>query len=122
MRYLRGAIDIGMGYSSDLAFGKEWSAYVSSASAGEQEKRLSTTGAVYFLAGGSMDRTSKLQPAVTSSVFEAEHVPPFESFHMTVCSRHCYRNIGFDRRCPNVYEDKGTVKISEVDSVSSYST
>jgi hypothetical protein len=71
LRYLRGTSDYYITYSSghELVCG-----YVDSDFAGDLDKRRSTSGYVFTLAGGAISWISKLQNIVALSTTEAEYV------------------------------------------------
>jgi hypothetical protein len=71
LRYLRGTSNYCITYNSgsDLVCG-----YVDSDFAGDLDKRRSTSGYVFTLAGGAISWMSKLQNIVSLSTTEAEYV------------------------------------------------
>lgn len=66
MRYLKRTIDVGIRYGSDVDFGGRSSVYVDFNLAGGIELGFSMAGGVFYLEGGSIDWTSKLQTAVAT--------------------------------------------------------
>ncbi|CAL1403002.1 unnamed protein product [Linum trigynum] len=73
LRYLKGTINHGIWYKRE---GGEdcLQGYTDSAYAGDVDDRKSTSGYVFFLAGGAISWGSKKQPVVTLSTTEAEFV------------------------------------------------
>jgi hypothetical protein len=71
LRYLRGTCDYCITYNSgrELVYG-----YVDFDFAGDLDKRRSTSGYVFTLAGGAISWMSKLQNIVALSTTEAEYV------------------------------------------------
>ena len=62
MRYLKGTTAMGITYSEDAKDGDKLTAYVDSDFAGDvDDRKLTTTGVVLFLAGGAMDWTAVKQ-------------------------------------------------------------
>ncbi|CAI0447039.1 unnamed protein product [Linum tenue] len=73
LRYLKGTLTYGIWYKrmeeEDCLIG-----YTDSDSAGDLDDRQSTSGYVFFFAGGAISRGSKKHPVVTLSTTEAEFV------------------------------------------------
>ncbi|KAH9751503.1 hypothetical protein KPL71_014323 [Citrus sinensis] len=71
MRYIRGTFDVALCYG-----GSEFTVkgYVDSDFAGDLDKRKSTTGYVFTLAGAAVSWVSKLQTVVALSTIEAEYM------------------------------------------------
>lgn len=67
LRYLRGTRDYCITFNDS-------SGYVDSDFAGDLDKRRSTSGYVFTLAGGSISRMSKLQETVSLSNIEVEYI------------------------------------------------
>jgi hypothetical protein len=71
LRYIKGTSDAALCYG-----GSEFTVrgYVDSDFAGDLEKRKSTTGYVFIIAGGAVSWVSKLQTVVALSITEAEYM------------------------------------------------
>ncbi|CAI0547259.1 unnamed protein product [Linum tenue] len=82
LRYLKGSADSGIWYrkgdGEDKLLG-----YTDSDYAGDVDDRRSTSGYVFFLAGGAVSWASKKQPIVTLSTTEAEFIAA------AYCVAHC---------------------------------
>ena len=72
VRYLKGTINKGLIYDGSKL--GEIVGFSDSDFGGDPDKRRSTTGYVFTLAGGAVSWSSKLQPAVAASTTEAEYM------------------------------------------------
>ena len=72
VRYLKGTLSYGLQYDGKVL--GELVGYSDSDFGGDPDKRRSTTGYVFMLAGGVISWASKLQPTVAASTTEAEYM------------------------------------------------
>ena len=80
LRYLLGTIDVGLEFVRDMNNNHLCVGYVDSDYAGDLDKRRSTTGYVFTLAGGPICWRSILQSTVALSTTEAEYMAVTEAF------------------------------------------
>ncbi|KAL8160151.1 hypothetical protein V2J09_001688, partial [Rumex salicifolius] len=73
LRYLKGTMEFGIWYRKGLKNGR-LIGYTDSDHAGDKDDRKSTSGYVFFLAGGAVSWSSKKQPVVALSSTETEFV------------------------------------------------
>lgn len=74
LRYIQATVDIGLEFERDHKHGQHVVGYVDSDYAGDLDKRRSTTGYVFTLAGGPVSWRSTLQSTVALSTTEAEYM------------------------------------------------
>eukprot|EP00253_Pinus_taeda_P008636 PITA_08636 len=91
LRYLRGTSDYCITYnkSSEFVCG-----YVDSDFAGDLDKRRSTLGDVFSLAGGAISWMSKLQNIVALSTTEAEYVAAFHAYKEAIWLKGLFGEFG----------------------------
>lgn len=80
LRYIYGTVDVGLEFSKDVNNNQPCVGYVDSDYAGDLDKRRSTTGYVFTLAGGPVSWRSILQSTVALSTTEAEYMAVTEAF------------------------------------------
>ncbi|CAI0414884.1 unnamed protein product [Linum tenue] len=96
LRYLKGTLSYGIWYEK----GGEGSClvgYTDSDYAGDLNDRKSTSGYVFFLAGGAVSWASKKQPVVTLSTTEAEFVAAAGCAAQCVWSRRILDQMGWKK-------------------------
>ncbi|VVA40018.1 PREDICTED: Retrovirus-related, partial [Prunus dulcis] len=74
LRYILGTVDVGLLFQHDKVTGQCVVGYVDSDYAGDLDKRRSTTGFVFTIAGGPVSWRSILQSTVALSTTEAEYM------------------------------------------------
>ena len=91
LRYLRGTSDycITFNSNSDYVCG-----FVDSDFTGDLDKRRSTSGYVFTLAGGAISWMSKLQDTVALSITEAEYIAASHACKEAIWLRGLLRDIG----------------------------
>jgi hypothetical protein len=87
LRYVKGTLDFGLLYSPSKEF--KLFSYSDSDWAGDMDDRKSTTGFVFYMGDTTFTWTSKKQPIVTLSTYEAEYVAATSS----VCHAVWLRNL-----------------------------
>lgn len=80
-RYLKGTPDFGLVFSRDRNISDGIVGYYDSYYAGDLDKRPSTTGYVFTLAGGAVSWRSMLETPVALSTTEAEYMAPTKPFN-----------------------------------------
>ena len=80
LRYIYGTVDVGLKFERNKADGNHLVGYVDSDFAGDLDKRRSTTGYVFTMAGGPICWRSTLQSTVALSTTEAEYMAVTEAF------------------------------------------
>ena len=91
LRYIRGTSDAGLCYGgSDFTV----RGYVDSDFAGDLDKRKSTTGYVFTLAGGAVSWVSKLQTVVALSTTEAEYMAATQACKEAVWVKRLLEELG----------------------------
>ena len=91
LRYIRGTSDAALCYGgSDLTV----RGYVDSDFAGDLDKRKSTTGYVFTLAGGAVSWVSKLQTVVALSTTEAEYMAATQACKESVWIQRLLEELG----------------------------
>jgi len=113
LRYLQGTRDVGLTYGLDRSAlsvsgysDADWGAHV--------DTRRSTTGYVFYLAGGPISWKSKLQPTVALSSTEAEYMALTASAQEAMSLRSLAEDFSIDVSQPALlYEDnKGSIAMS----------
>ncbi|KAM2012453.1 hypothetical protein ACFX1T_024318 [Malus domestica] len=79
LRYILGTVDVGLLFQQDKVTGQCVVGYVDSDYAGDLDKRRSTTGFVFTIAGGPVSWRSILQSTVALSTTEAEYMAVTEA-------------------------------------------
>lgn len=91
LRYIKGTSDAALCYG-----GSEFTirGYVDSDFAGDLEKRKSTTGYVFIIAGGAVSWVSKLQTVVALSTTEAEYMAATQAFKEAIWLKKLMEELG----------------------------
>ncbi|KAH9725713.1 hypothetical protein KPL70_007982 [Citrus sinensis] len=102
MRYIRGTSDVALCYG-----GSEFTVrgYVDSNFAGDLDKRKSTTGYVFTLAGAAVSWVSKLQTAVALSTTEAEYMAATQACKEAIWIQRLLEELGHKQQKISVYCD-----------------
>jgi len=79
LRYILGTIDMGLMFVKNVSCKQLCVGYVDSDYAGDLDKRRSSTGYVFTLAGGPVSWRSTLQSTVALSTTEAEYMAVTEA-------------------------------------------
>ncbi|KAK9181573.1 hypothetical protein WN944_024711 [Citrus x changshan-huyou] len=104
LRYIKGTLDVALCYG-----GSEFTVrgYVDSDFTGDLDKRKSTTGYVFTLAGAAVSWVSKLQTVVALSTTEAEYMAATQACKKAILIQsqsalHIARNLAFDSRTKHI--------------------
>jgi ATP-binding cassette subfamily B (MDR/TAP) protein 1 len=91
LRYIKGTSDVALCYG-----GSEFTVrgYVDSDFAGDLEKRKSTTGYVFIIAGGAVSWVSKLQTVVALSTTEAEYMAATQACKEAIWMKKLMEELG----------------------------
>jgi hypothetical protein len=92
LRYIKGTSDVALCYG-----GSEFTVrgYVDSDFAGDLEKRKSTTGYVFIIAGGAVSWVSKLQTVVALSTTEAEYMAATQACKEAIWMKKLMEELGY---------------------------
>jgi hypothetical protein len=107
VRYLRGAASHGLTYKQNDS-GTQIHGYVDASWASDTTKRKSTTGYVFYLAGGPISWTSKRQPVVALSSAEAEYVAISAATQEALWLRSMMEELGYPQSPTIIYSDSTT--------------
>lgn len=91
LRYLKGTSDVALCYGGSECIVR---GYVDSDYAGDLDKRKSTTGYVFTLAGGAVSWVSKLQSVVALSTTEAEYMAATQACKEAIWVRRIMEELG----------------------------
>jgi hypothetical protein len=113
LRYLKGTTDVGLTYGLDQGT-LSLSGYSDADWGAHLDTRRSTTGYVFYLAGGPISWKSKLQPTVALSSTEAEYMALTAAAQEAMCLRGLAKDFSIDVVTPAlIYEDnKGAIAMS----------
>ncbi|KAH9699234.1 Integrase catalytic domain-containing protein [Citrus sinensis] len=102
LRYIRGTSDVALCYG-----GSEFTVrgYVDSDFAGDLDKRKSTTGYVFTLAGAAVSWVSKLQTVVALSTTEAEYMAATQACKETIWIQRLFEELGHKQQKIPVFCD-----------------
>jgi len=102
LRYIKGTSDAALCYR-----GSEFTVrgYVDSDFAGDLEKRKSTTGYVFIIAGGSVSWVSKLQTVVALSIIEAEYMAATQACKEAIWMKKLMEELGHKQEKIPLYCD-----------------
>ena len=105
LRYIQKTVDVGLLFKQDNTLGKGVIGYVDSDYAGDLDKRRSTTGYVFTLAGGPISWKSTLQSTVALSTTEAEYMAVTEAVKEAIWLQGMVKTLGLDQEHINMYCD-----------------
>ncbi|KAG8492333.1 hypothetical protein CXB51_009816 [Gossypium anomalum] len=105
LRYIQKTVDVGLLFKQDNTLGKGVIGYVDSDYAGDLDKRRSTTGYVFTLAGGPISWKSTLQSTVALSTTEAEYMAVTEAVKEAIWLQGMAKTLGLVQEHINVYCD-----------------
>ena len=105
LRYIQGTVDIGLKFEKDRNVGKHLVGYVDSDYAGDLDKRRSTTGYVFTIAGGPVSWRSTLQSTVALSTTEAEYMAVTEAFKEAIWLHGLVEDLGIVQKQVEVFCD-----------------
>ena len=94
LRYILGTVDVGLLFQRRVEVGKNVVGYVDSDFAGDLDKRRSTTGYVFTLAGGPVSWRSTLQSTVALSTTEAEYMAATEAIKEAIWLQGLFDDLG----------------------------
>jgi hypothetical protein len=97
LRYLKGTTDVGLTYGLDQGT-LSLSGYSDADWGAHLDTRRSTTGYVFYLAGGPISWKSKLQPTVALSSTEAEYMALTAAAQEAMCLRGLAKDFSIDAR------------------------
>lgn len=104
LRYIHGTVDVGLKFQRD-DMSKQLVGYVDSDYAGDLDKRRSTTGYVFTLAGGPVSWRSTLQSTVALSTTEAEYMAVTEAFKEAIWLQGLIKDLGIVQKNVNIFCD-----------------
>ena len=102
LRYIKGTSDVALCFGG-LEFGVR--GYVDSDYAGDLDKRKSTTGYVFTIAGGAVSWLSKLQTVVDLSTTEAEYMEATQACKEAIWIQRLLEELGYKQPKIIVYCD-----------------
>ena len=105
LRYLQGTVDVGLKFERNKTSSQHLVGYVDSDYAGDLDKRRSTTGYVFTLAGGPISWRSMLQSTVALSTTEAEYMAVTEAFKEAMWVHGLIEDLGIDQENVEVFCD-----------------
>ena len=105
LRYIQGTVDVGLKFERDQTVDKHIVGYVDSDYAGDLDKRRSTTGYVFTMAGGPVSWRSTLQSTVALSTTEAEYMAVTEAFKEAIWFRGLIRDLGIVQEKVEIFCD-----------------
>ncbi|KAK8278123.1 hypothetical protein V6Z12_D09G019700 [Gossypium hirsutum] len=105
LRYILKTVDVGLLFKQDTTLGKGVIGYVDSDYAGDLDKRRSTTGYVFTLAGGPISWKSTLQSTVALSTTEAEYMAVIEAVKEAIWLQGMVKTLGLVQEHINLYCD-----------------
>ena len=105
LRYIQGTVDVGLKFERDRTIDKHIVGYVDSDYAGDLDKRRSTTGYVFTMAGGPVSWRSTLESTVALSTTEAEYMAITEAFKEAIWFRGLIRDLGIVQENVEIFCD-----------------
>ncbi|PSS08126.1 Endonuclease [Actinidia chinensis var. chinensis] len=105
LRYIHGTVNVGLKFQRDDKSSQYSVGYVDSDYAGDLDKRRSTTGYVFTMAGGPVCWRSTLQSTVALSTTEAEYMAVTEAFKEAIWLHGLINDLGIDQEHVDVYCD-----------------
>nr|KYP42748.1 Retrovirus-related Pol polyprotein from transposon TNT 1-94 [Cajanus cajan] len=102
LRYIKGTSDVALCFEGSEFFVR---GYVDSDFAGDLDKRKSTTGYVFTLAGGAVSWLSKLQTVVALSTTEAEYMAATQACKEAIWIQRLLEELGHKQEKITVYCD-----------------
>ncbi|KAM0977924.1 hypothetical protein ACFX13_014221 [Malus domestica] len=105
LRYILGTVDVGLLFQQDKVIGKCVVGYVDSDYAGDLDKRRSTTGFVFTIAGGPVSWRSILQSTVALSTTEAEYMAVTEAIKEAIWLQGLLDDLGVQQDHVDVHCD-----------------
>ena len=97
MRYIHGTVDVGLKFQRNDKPSQYSVGYVDSDYAGDLDKRRSTTGYVFTMAGGPVSWRSTLQSTVALSTTEAEYMAVTEAFKEAIWLHGLINDLGISQ-------------------------
>lgn len=112
LRYLKGSMDYGLHYESNLE--REIYGFSDADFAGDLDDRKSTSGWVFMISGGAVSWISKKQPVVALSTTEAEYIALTSAAQEAIWMKEFHKDLGVEQKTITIYEDnKSTISLSE---------
>ncbi|CAL8992131.1 unnamed protein product, partial [Prunus brigantina] len=105
LRYILGTVDVGLLFQQDKVTGQCVVGYVDSNYAGDLDKRRSTTGFVFTIAGGPVSWRSILQSTVALSTTEAEYMAVTEAIKEAIWLQGLLDDLGVQQDHVDVHCD-----------------
>ena len=105
LRYIHGTVDVGLKFQRDDKPSQYSVGYVDSDYAGDLDKRRSTTGYVFTMAGGPVSWRSTLQSTVALSTTEAEYMAVTEAFKEAIWLHGLINDLGISQEHIRVFCD-----------------
>ncbi|KAM2303958.1 hypothetical protein ACFXTH_023714 [Malus domestica] len=105
LRYILGTVDVGLLFQQDKVTGQCVVGYVDSDYAGDLDKRRSTTGFVFTIAGGPVSWRSILQSTVGLSTTEAEYMAVTEAIKEAIWLQGLLDDLGVQQDHVDVHCD-----------------
>jgi hypothetical protein len=105
MRYLKGTVGVGLLFDANSHRAQSLIGYVDSDFAQDRDRRRSTTGYVFTLAGGCISWRSMLQKCLTLSSIEAEYVTAVEALEEAIWLSGLINDLGLHQDCVNLHCD-----------------
>ena len=105
MRYVKGTSNMGLLFDAKAPKARSLIGYVDSDYAQDLDRRRSTTGYVFTLAGGCISWRSTLQKCVTLSTTEAEYVAAAEAAKETIWLNQLVTELGLKQEHVNLHCD-----------------
>ena len=105
LRYIHGTVDFGLKFEKDSRARQHVFGYVDSDYAGDLDKRRSTTGYVFTLAGGPVCWRSTLQSTVALSTTEAEYMAATEAIKEAIWLHGLISDLGIVQDHVDVFCD-----------------
>ncbi|KAM2077718.1 hypothetical protein ACFX1R_025466 [Malus domestica] len=105
LRYILGTVDVGLLFQQDKVTGQCVVGYVDSDYAGDLDKRRSTTGFVFIIAGGPVSWRSILQSTFALSTTEAEYMAVTEAIKEAIWLQGLLDDLGVQQDHVDVHCD-----------------
>ncbi|KAG8492742.1 hypothetical protein CXB51_010463 [Gossypium anomalum] len=105
LRYIKKTVDVGLLFKQHNTLGKCVIGYVDSDYASDLDKRRSTTGYVFTLAGGPISWKFTLQSTVALSTTKAEYIAVIEAVKEAIWLQGVVKTLGLVQEHINVYCD-----------------
>ncbi|KAM2761386.1 hypothetical protein COP1_025857 [Malus domestica] len=109
LRYILGTVDVGLLFQQDKVTGQCVVGYVDSDYAGDLDKRRSTTGFVFTIAGGPVSWRSILQSTVALLTTEAEYMAVTEAIKEAIWLQGLLDDLGVQQDHVDVHCDNQSV-------------